>query len=113
MNNITIVGRVGKDPELNSSKTVARFSVAVDRRVKGEKVTDWFTVKTFGKSAEFVEEYVAKGRQLAVSGSMVNDAYEKDGQKRDFWCIEASRVELVGSKDEQGGSRRKDDDSDW
>jgi single-strand DNA-binding protein len=117
MNSITIVGRVGKDPEVQNTRggvRVAKFSVAVERRKGQEKVTDWFTVKAFGKTAEVVEQYATKGRLVGVTGPMINDAYERDGQKRDYWQIEASRVELLGSKEDnqaggggQGGGNRQ------
>jgi single-strand DNA-binding protein len=108
MNNISLVGRIGQDPETRTTaggSMIAKFSLAVERGRKdqdGNKSKDWFTVKAFGKTAEVVAEYVRKGTQLAVAGNMVNEKWEaKDGAKRDGWQVLADRVTLLGGRESE------------
>lgn len=98
MNNICIIGRMGKDGELRTTSTgknVASFSVGVTRKFKvnGDSVTDWFNVTVWDKQAEFVCNYLGKGRLVSVVGRMECRKYEdKDGNKREAWDIQASDV---------------------
>ena len=70
MKSIEIIGNVGKDPtyETKDNRGIAKFSVAVTSKKGGEKVTDWFGVTVFGKTADFVDQYVTKGRSVFVRG---------------------------------------------
>jgi len=99
MNVITLVGRLGRDPEVKTLTTgtlVAEFTMAVNKRFKpkdGGPDADWFRVKTFGKSAEFVENYITKGRLVAVTGRMESRKYQdKDGNNREAWEVVAEDV---------------------
>lgn len=90
LNKIQIFGRLGKDPEMaykgqEQDKAVTKVSVAVNR-TRGEG-TDWFNVVCFGKTAEFVNTYGKKGREVYIEGRMQNNRYEKDGATRDWWEI--------------------------
>lgn len=85
MNNVTIVGRLGKDPETTFSKdgkAICKFSVGVTRRFNKD-VTDWFNCASFGKTAELIQQYFAKGNQIALQGEIqFGDYTDKDGVKR-------------------------------
>jgi len=102
MNNITISGRVGRDPELRTTangKNVANLTVAVDRPFKdssGERQTDWFTVTLWGQSADFACQYIEKGRSVVVSGRMESRKYDKDGTQVTVWDLVADRIEPIG-----------------
>lgn len=104
MNQIIIKGRLAADPELknvetkNGSKAVCNFNVAVDRTF-GEE-TDFFRVQVWGKTAEFVEKFFRKGKEILVQGSMENVKYEKDGEKKSLWQLAAQHVEFCGSKND-------------
>ena len=67
---MTLMGHVGRSPEIKEfgDKKLATFSMAVSRRVKGEKVSDWFDVKAWGYNADFVSNYVQKGSAILVAG---------------------------------------------
>ena len=88
MNKVILMGRLTRDPEVRYSQgasqtSVARFSVAVDRRFKreGEPDADFFNCTCFGKQAEFVERYLHKGTKVVLCGRIQNDNYtNKDGQ---------------------------------
>ena len=108
MNICTIVGRMGRDPEAftyQGDKQGARFSVAVDR--PREDDPDWFNVTVFGQSANFALQYLAKGREVAVTGDVHLSQWEKDGEKRASLDLIANRVEAVGSKQEGGQGQQR------
>ena len=90
-NKVQLIGNLGNDPEivnLESGKTLAKFSIATNesyKNAKGEKVTDtqWHTIVAWGKTAQIVEKFVTKGKEVAVTGKLTNRAWQdKDGVKR-------------------------------
>lgn len=115
MNQLNIIGRVGKDPEikdLESGIKVAKFTIAVSEKhtKNGEKVenTEWFNVAVFGKLAEVVEKWVHKGDQLYVTGRFTSREYEKDGKKSRFYELNASGIEMLGGKKETSAQASDD-----
>lgn len=96
MNNVVLIGRLTRDPELRWSNdlAVARFSVAVDRNGK-DKGTDFPSIVVFGKQAENCEKYLAKGRKVAIQGHIQTGSYEKDGRKIYTTDVVADRVEFL------------------
>ena len=97
---VVLAGRLGKDPAVRyapSGVAVATFSVAVTEAWKsqnGEKKehTDWHYIEVFGKTAEFCEKYLSKGRMVLVEGRLHVDNYEENGQKRSLAKIIAATV---------------------
>ena len=86
MNKIILIGRLTKDPEVSfiptNGKEVARFSLAVTRAYKKDEA-DFINCKAFGKTAETIANYITKGRQIALVGSLRTGSYEdKDGIKK-------------------------------
>lgn len=114
MNIAILIGRLTKDPELRytqSGKAVANFSIAVDRNyTRGEeKLTDFFNIIVWGKTAENCVNYLAKGRQVAVKGSIENRSYETQrGEKRYITEIIADNVQFLerGDKNERSGNKQ-------
>lgn len=103
---VTVLGNLGKDPELVETKgdtAICKFSVAVGERKKegGEWVehTEWFSVVCFGKTAENAVKFLAKGRQVLVDGRLSTREYTKDGEKRRFTELVAHNVVFVGGAD--------------
>lgn len=85
MNNVSLLGRLTKECELsftaNTGNAVCRFTLAVNRMKKEE--TDFINCVAFGKQGETIAQYVTKGKQLAVTGSIRTGSYDaKDGTKR-------------------------------
>jgi single-strand DNA-binding protein len=109
MNTVTLVGRLGQDPEIRYFETgsvKARFSIAVDRPgSKENRTTDWFNVEAWGKQAEFAGEWIKKGQMVSVSGSLeVSQWADNTGNVREQPIIRVSEIRFVGSKreNEQG-----------
>lgn len=101
MNNVSLVGRLTRDPEIkttNSGSTYARFSIAVDRRGK-DAGTDFINIVAFGKTSEFIERYFRKGQRIGINGRIQTGNYEgKDGKKVYTFDVIAENVEFVESK---------------
>ncbi|SDE57096.1 single-stranded DNA-binding protein [Cellulophaga baltica] len=105
-NHVQLIGNVGQEPtitNLESGKKVARFSIATNEYYKydkGEKQTDtnWHTVVAWGKTAEIIEKFVDKGKEVGVTGKLKSRSYEdKDGVKRFVTEIEANEILLLGN----------------
>lgn len=83
MNTVILTGRTTRDIELrqtNSGKMLARFTLAVDRRVKDE--TDFINCIAFDKAAEALNLYVHKGTKIGITGRIMTGSYDgKDGKK--------------------------------
>lgn len=100
MNQITLIGRLTREPEIRyngDSFAIGHFTIAVDRNRKrdGEKETDFIPIVVFGKQAEFAEKYLGKGRLVGVSGRLQVSSYERDGQKRTKAEVLANNVEAL------------------
>lgn len=113
MHIITIVGRVGRDPETrqtDSGKTVTNFSVADNRRYTagdGEQreETTWFRVSAWGKLGEICGQYLSRGREVAVVGRVRPDESGnprtwtgQDGKVRASFEVTAQSVQFLGGK---------------
>lgn len=106
-NKVQLIGNLGNDPEvisLESGKKLAKFSIATNetyKNAKGEKITDtqWHNVVAWNKTAEVIEQYVAKGSEVAVEGKLTSRSYEdKDGNKRYITEVVCNEVLLLGNK---------------
>lgn len=91
INRVMLIGRLGQDPKLSylpSGQAVVELSVATDENYKdreGNKVekTEWHRVKAFGRTAEFCNQYLGKGRLVYVEGSIKTRSWDdQQGQKR-------------------------------
>lgn len=108
MNNVSLVGRLTKDPELNytpqNQTAVCKFTIAVDRpKINGEdKGADFIRITVWGKQAESCNKYLAKGKQVAVSGRIQIGSYKnKDGQNVYTVDVISDRVEFLGGSGER------------
>jgi single-strand DNA-binding protein len=103
-NKVIMVGRLTKDPEVKQTpagKTVAKFSLAVDRRGSGDKKeADFFFCTAWEKTAELIGKFLAKGSQCLIDGRVQNRSYEKDGQKHTVTEIIVDNVQFLGAKKE-------------
>lgn len=113
MNNVVLIGRLTKDPELRyipqSETAVASFTLAVDRPLAKEKTADFIRVVTFGKTAELCERYLAKGRMVGIQGRIQTGSYKtQSGETRYTTDVHADRVEFLdwGEKSGSGSEDR-------
>ncbi|WP_114492485.1 single-stranded DNA-binding protein [Candidatus Ulvibacter alkanivorans] len=106
-NKVQLIGNLGNDPEiinLDSGKKLAKFSVATNDSYKnqqGERVTDtqWHNVVAWGKTADIIETYVTKGKEVAIEGKLTSRSYEdKEGQKRYVTEIVCNELLMLGGK---------------
>lgn len=99
INSVVLIGRLTRDPEIRTTQTgkeVANFSIAVDRRFKGQDgvEVDFFSVSCWGASASFVSQYLGKGRLVAVEGRLQSRKYTtQDGSNREVVEVVAENVQ--------------------
>lgn len=112
MNRVFLIGNLTKDPELRSTQSgvsVCNFTIAVNRRIKnanGQQETDYLNIIAWRQLAELCSKYLAKGRKLAVTGSIQTRTYEaKDGSKRTAWDIVADEVEFLAPQNQQSSTQ--------
>jgi single-strand DNA-binding protein len=111
INSVVLIGRLTRDPELRtttSGKNVCDFSIAVQKRSKpadGSADADFFRVNCWDKTAEYVSNYLHKGRLVAVEGRLQSRKYvASDGTNREVVEIVANNVQsLERPRDDAGG----------
>lgn len=108
MNSLTIIGNLTRDPELRSTPSgiaVCTFTVAVNRRQSpeaGAREADFFRVTTWRQLAENCNRYLAKGRKVAVIGSVSAQTYQaNDGTTRVSLEVNANEVEFLTPREQQ------------
>ena len=106
-NKVTLIGRLGKDPELTDvgSTKKCSFSIATsehwnDKDGQKQEKTVWHNIVSWGKSAESCSQYLAKGSLVLVDGKIDSYQYEKDGEKKTFYSIKSDRVKFLDKKSE-------------
>lgn len=104
-NKVQLIGYLGQDPEittLDGGAKLAKFSIATSdsyKNAKGEKVEDtqWHNVVAWGKTADIVETYLTKGKQVAVEGKLMHRSYEtKEGEKRYITEVRCNELLMLG-----------------
>lgn len=104
-NRVQLIGNVGNDPEiknLDGGKKLANLTIATNDSYtndKGEKVeqTEWHRVVAWGKTAEIIEKYVTKGKQVAIEGKLSHRSFEdKNGEKRYITEVVVSELLMLG-----------------
>lgn len=114
MNNVVLIGRLTRDPELrylaNTGTPVANFTIAVDRELskekrqeaesKGQPTADFINIVAWGKQAENCANYLKKGRLVAIQGRIQSRSWEtENGSRRYATEVVASRVEFLERKE--------------
>jgi single-strand DNA-binding protein len=106
-NKVQLIGHVGNDPEIKTfdgGKKLAKLNVATNesyKNDKGEKVeeTQWHSLIAWGKTADIIEKYVVKGKEIAIEGKLTHRSYEdKNGEKRYVTEVVIDELLLLGSK---------------
>ena len=114
VNKVILVGNLGKDPEvrrMTSGEPVVNLSVATSEtwkdKTSGEKkeATEWHRISAFGKLAEICGEYLRKGSQVYIEGSLRTRKWQdKEGQDRYTTEIRADQMRMLGSRGGGEGS---------
>lgn len=116
VNKVILIGNLGKDPEtryLPSGEAVTSFSIATSEswkdKTSGEKkeATEWHRISAFGKLAEICGEYLRKGSQVYIEGSLRTRKYQhkEDGKDRYATEIRANEMRMLGSRPSGGAER--------
>lgn len=108
MNKVILVGRVGRDPEttfISSGTQKTSFTLATNKRWRGEKKTQWHNIITWSKTAELCEKYVKKGSLIGVTGEIQTRKWtDRDGNNRYTTEIIAHDVDFIdlGDRNDRG-----------
>jgi len=103
-NRVQLIGNVGNDPEiktLENGKKLAHLNIATNDKYtndKGEKVeqTEWHRVTVWGKTAEIIEKYVVKGKEVAIEGKLTHRSYDdSNGEKRYITEVVVNEILLL------------------
>jgi len=112
VNKVILVGRLGQVPEIRyapSGTAIANFSIATnevrrDKDGNNQESTDWHRIVAFGKTAEFIQQYIKKGDMIYVEGRLQTRNWEdKDGVKRNVTEILSSAVTPLSSSGGRSG----------
>ena len=98
MNSISLIGRLGRDPEVRyfeDGRVVANFTLAVNGF---KEEVDWFKIEAWGKTAQVVADYCRKGREVGILGRMASQKWtdRATGEERTGWVVKAGHVDLIG-----------------
>ena len=113
LNKVILIGNLGRDPEVRytqNGSAVANFTLATnevwtDKAGERQERTEWHRIVVWGKQAEIVREYLAKGRQVYVEGSLQTRQWDdREGNKRTTTEIKAARVLMLGRPPSSGST---------
>lgn len=106
-NKVQLIGNLGNNPEVivtENGKKLAKFSIATNetyKNAKGEKITDtqWHNIVAWGKTADIVENYITKGKEVAIEGRLTTRSYDtKEGEKRYITEIICNELLMLGKQ---------------
>jgi len=104
INHVVLVGRLTRNAELkytNNGAAVSKFSIAVNQRRKKDdqwiEESHFFDITLWGKTAESLNQYLVKGKQIGIEGQLRQNRWEQEGQPRSKVEIFATNVMLLGS----------------
>ena len=113
LNKVTLIGKLGADPEYNGSVgaglcklRVATSETWKDKQGNRQERTEWHNITAWAKTAELCRDYLSKGRQVYIEGRLQSREYtDKTGANRKAWEINADSVVFLGSRSDDEGSR--------
>jgi single-strand DNA-binding protein len=109
INRVVLIGRLTRDPELRTTSTgknVVEFSIAVNKRIKPQEGADadFFRIKAWGQTADYVNNYISKGRLVGVDGRLETRKWtDQNGANRETIEIVADNVNALDRPREEGG----------
>ena len=112
MNNVTLVGRLTKDPEVKTTTTgkdTCSFSIAVDRPTK-EKTADFISCVAWEKNAELIGKYLSKGSRIGIIGAIQSRSWEgTDGKRIYVTEVLVNRIEFIDTKRDKAAKKTGED----
>lgn len=111
INRLILQGRLVETPDVRQTQsgvTCAQFTVAWSEKYKEVETKCFQRCKAWRGTADFLAKYFAKGQELVVTGKMVTEQWEKDGQKHSAQICVADEVHFCGSKAAQGGAQAQE-----
>ena len=116
MNTVSLIGRLGAAPRLRYTQNgtaVATCSIAVPRRRNRDEV-DWIDLTFWGKLAELAAQHLTKGRQIGVTGRLLQERWEtQEGEKRSRVVVVVHELTFVGNRSESGDQSGGAEGDDW
>ncbi len=112
MNQVFLIGRLTKDPELKysqSGKAFCRFSLAVTKEFNRNE-TDFFDCVAWNKTAEIMAEYLKKGKKIVIQGRLETGNYEKNGKNIKIYSIIIDKFEFLDSSGKNDNHLPNDSD---
>jgi single-strand DNA-binding protein len=111
VNKVILIGNLGADPEVKQTAggtTVCKMAIAVNESYKDasgewQERTEWINLVAWARLAEVCGEYLTKGSQIYVEGSLNTRKYETNGETKYFTEVKISEMQMLGSKGEGGG----------
>lgn len=124
MNNVNIIGRLTRDPQvrqLQNGTSVTNFTLAIDKGLSKEKkeefeaqnkpTADFINIVAWGKTGEFAGNYLAKGLRVGITGRLESGRYEdKDGKIVYTTDVNAFNIAMIDWKDNKGMNQSNNDD---
>lgn len=114
INNVVLVGRLTRNIEVKytqSGMAVGKLGLAVNKRIKKNdqwiEEANFFDVTLWGKTAEALEQYLVKGKQIVVQGELRQNRWEQDGQQRSKVEVVANNIQLLGGNQQQSGNQQQ------
>jgi len=108
VNQVTLMGRLGKDPEIKftaSGKQIANFTIATDSGIGENKKTEWHRCVAWEGKADIVNRFLSKGKMVYVQGAIEYKSWEQNGEKKYMTQINVFNIQLIDNKDApQGGN---------
>jgi single-strand DNA-binding protein len=104
-NKVQLIGHLGQDPEIvtmENGNKLAKFSIATSdsyKNAQGQKVEDtqWHNIVAWGKTADIVDTFLVKGKQVAIEGKLIHRSYEtKEGEKRYSTEVRCNELLMLG-----------------
>jgi len=101
-NNLTIIGRLTKEPSLKtvSNTNITSFSIASNRKYNGKEEVTFLDCTAFGKTADILNQYLKKGNQVLLSGRLKQERWDKDGQSFSKLVLIVENFQFIGGKSE-------------
>ncbi len=117
VNKVILIGNLGRDPEVRytpGGTAVANFSIATtenwtNKDGEQQSRTEWHRIEAWGRLGEICGEYLSKGRQVYIEGSLQTDEWEdQEGNKRQTTKIKAWKMQMLGSRGPAETPREED-----